>query len=62
MARPSGSPPIPLEVRLEGEDFLAVIRDAHASDTLISKVLLHPEQHPRFTVKNKIKILQERYR
>jgi len=50
----SRSPPIPLEVHLEGEDFLAVIRDAYASDMLFSKVLLHPEQHPHFTVKNNI--------
>src|SRR5882757_4148791 len=54
MAWSSGPPPILLEVHLEGEDFLAVISDAYASDTLFSKVLLHPEQHPRFTVKNKI--------
>ena len=50
----SGSPPTPLEVHLEGDDFLTVIRDAYSSDTLFSKVLLHPEQHPRFTVKNGI--------
>jgi hypothetical protein len=54
MAWSSGSPPILLEVHLEGEDFLAVICDTYEGDTLFSKVLLHPEQHPRFTVKNKI--------
>ena len=54
MAWSSGSPQLPLEVHLEGEDFLAVIRDAYQDDTLFSKVLLHPEQHPRYTVKNGI--------
>ena len=54
MAWSSGSPLTPLEVHLEGEDFLAVIRNAYSDDTLFSKVLLHPEQHPRFTVKNGI--------
>jgi hypothetical protein len=46
----SGSPPIPLKVHLEGDDFLAVIRGTYGKDTLFSKVLLHPEQHPQYTV------------
>ena len=50
----SGSPGTPLKVHLEGEDFLAVIRDAYKNDTLFSKVLLHPEQHPRYSIKNGI--------
>src|SRR5258706_5165324 len=50
----AGSLSTPLEVHLEGDDFLAVIREAYGKDTLFSKVLLHPEQHPRFTVKNGI--------
>src|SRR5258706_7198603 len=51
LAWSSGSLSTPLEVHLEGDDFLAVIRAAYGKDTLFSKVLLHPEQHPRFTVK-----------
>ena len=54
MAWSSGSPPTPLEVHLEGADFLAVIRDVYNDDTLFSKVLLHLEQHPQFTVKDGI--------
>ena len=46
MAWSSGSPPTPLEVHLEGDDFLAVISSAYKDDTLFSKVLLHPEHHP----------------
>lgn len=44
----------PLKVHLEGEDFLVVIRNAYQQDTLFSKVLLNPEHHSRFTVKNRI--------
>jgi len=54
LAWSSGSLSTPLEVHLEGDDFLAVIREAYGKDTLFSKVLLHPEQHPRFTVENGI--------
>ena len=41
MAWSSGSP-VPLKVHLEGEDLLGVISGAYGSDTLFSKVLLHP--------------------
>ena len=51
MAWSSGSPPIPLEVYLEGEDFLAVIREVYSDDTLFIKVLLYPEQHHCYSVK-----------
>jgi hypothetical protein len=51
MAWSSGSPNVLLEVHLKGEDFLVVICEAYSNDTLFSKVLLHPEQHPHFTVK-----------
>src|SRR5258706_480262 len=54
MAWSSGSPLTPLEVHLEGDDFLAVIRNAYNEDTLFSKILLHPEHHPRFTIKNNL--------
>ena len=54
MAWASGSPQIPLKVHLEGEDFLAVIRDAYRDDKLFSKVLLHLEEHPRYSIKNGI--------
>src|SRR5258706_6031026 len=54
LAWSSGSLSTPLEVHLEGDDFLAVIREAYGKDTLFAKVLLHPEEHPRFTVKNGI--------
>ena len=43
---------VPPEVHLEGEGSLSVIRDVYRNDTLLSKVLLHPEQCPRYTVKN----------
>src|SRR5258706_13561383 len=39
----SGSPLTPLEVHLEGDNFLAVIRNADNEDTLFSKILLHLE-------------------
>jgi len=54
MAWSSGSPPVPLEVHLEGEDFLVVIRGAYSNDMLFSKVLLQPEQHSQFTVRDGI--------
>ena len=54
MAWSSGSPPIPLKVHLEGEAFLAVIHEAYTDDTLFSKVLLHLEQHPHYSVKSGI--------
>src|SRR5258706_12639190 len=54
MAWSYGSPPTPLEVHLEGDDFLVVIRNAYNEDTLFSKILLHPEHHPRFTIKNNL--------
>ena len=44
----------PLKVHLDGEDFLAVIRNAYRDNTLSSRVLLHLEQHPRYTVKSSI--------
>jgi hypothetical protein len=50
----SGSLNVLLEVHLEGEDFLVVIRQAYSNDMLFSKVILHPEQHPHFTVKGGI--------
>ena len=63
MAWSSGSPLTPLEVYLEGDDFLAVISDTYKDYTLFSKVLLHPEHHPRFTInKNKNKKLHKKYR
>lgn len=62
MAWASGSPPIPLEVHPEGESFLMVIGGAYGEDTLFIKVLLHPEQHPRYTVKNGLSSLLRRPR
>jgi hypothetical protein len=54
MAWSLGSPPIPLGVHLEGEDLLDMIRGAYEKDVLFSKILLHPEQHPRYSVKDGI--------
>ena len=48
----SGSPAIPLQVHLEGEDFLDVVRKGYAGDTLFSKIVTNVEQYPRYSMKN----------
>src|SRR5260221_5301076 len=54
LAWSSGSLPVPLEVHLEGRDFLTVIRSAYQDDSLFSKIISHPEQHPKYAVRDGI--------
>ena len=44
--------PFALDVVLE--DFLAVIHGAYGDGTLFRNVMWHPEQHPRYSVKDGI--------
>lgn len=48
----SGSPAIPLQVRLEGEDFLDVVRKGYTGDTLFSKIIAKVEHYPQYSIRN----------
>ena len=48
----SASPAIPLQVHLEGEDFLDVVCKGYAGDTLFSKIVANVEHHPWYSMKN----------
>ena len=48
----SGSPAISLQVHLEGEDFLDVVRKGYAKDTLFSKIVGNISQHPQYSLRD----------
>lgn len=48
----SGSPAIPLQIYLEGEDFLDVVHKGYAKDTLFSKIMANVEHYPQYSLRN----------
>jgi hypothetical protein len=50
----SGSPAVPLQVHLEGEDFLEVVCQGYSKDTLFSKIISNISHHPKYSLQDRV--------